>query len=452
LIMDRYHGNYGLAVLLGLLGVAILTLVIWVSSQAALQLAKADFLSLATGIFLFLTFLSAGVSCLFAAGLLGSSYLVDDRGITRRSLRRATIIAWADLDRFEEVFSNESGTQVRYRLYAADGRRILIPLSYLADGDRLRTRLEEYLAPLRERASRELAKSGRHWRPDRTAGLLVVGFMAPLFILGGLRFGDQGWPGRVEGSQTFARLFGALCVAAGPVLVVLGAELISRVLSVTGSGIALRSLFFDRKIVFGRVESVTLRMMGDAPGYEQAKIRGDGRAITIDSNMTGYREVMELMRSRSGVEPVRAGAVAKLKQGSPRRPLGWAIDLPRPVFMWLAFPILLIGGWRLYSARTAAGDGPRSSKSASGPPCCSYRSGWLSYPTTNGRWQRPKTLSCKPEARLHSIKSRMLAVSCWPLSQSPVQSGINFAVIYLSGAPQIRIFTISHLLAPRRPT
>jgi hypothetical protein len=110
---------------------------------------------LVTGISLVLAVLGVVLSCLSNTGLLGVSYLLDDRGITGWTLGRATTILWFDVDRFEEVLSIESGTRIRYNLYTADGRWIFIHVSSLVDGDRFCARLEEYLAPLRKRASRE---------------------------------------------------------------------------------------------------------------------------------------------------------------------------------------------------------------------------------------------------------------------------------------------------------
>ncbi len=355
--MERFHGNSGLAALVGIIGVAFFAIAIWVTGQVAPELAKASLLTLAEGIFLFFTFLGTGLLCLFAADSLGASYRLDDRGIARRSLLRATTIEWSDLDHFDEMFSAETGTQYRYNLYAGDGRRIIIAMSCVADSDRLRNRLEPRLAPLRERAAPVLAKFGRSWHPDRTTGLVVLGFIAPLFLIGGLH-ALIGLPGLARDGHTIAPVLGALFAAAALVLTVLGVELISRVLTVSDSGIAVRSLFLDRRITFGSVDSVTLRMDPDAPRYERAKIRGDGRSITIYSNMPGYRDVMDLVRWRSHVEPVRAGAAGRRKAGSPHGPLEWVTDVMGPVLMFAGFTIVLTGGWQLFSARTAAGDGP----------------------------------------------------------------------------------------------
>ena len=144
--MERFHGNSGLAALVGIIGVAFFAIAIWVTGQVSPELAKASLLTLAEGIFLFFTFLGTGLLCLFAADSLGASYRLDDRGIARRSLLRAMMIEWSDLDHFDEMFSAETGTQYRYNLYAGDGRRIIIAMSCVAGSDRLRNRLEPGVA------------------------------------------------------------------------------------------------------------------------------------------------------------------------------------------------------------------------------------------------------------------------------------------------------------------
>jgi hypothetical protein len=230
-MMGRYHSNSALAELIGFIGVVLLILTFSATSQAVPQLASSDHLFLVTGISLVLAVLGVVLSCLSKTGLLGASYLVDDRGITGWTLGRATTILWSDVDRFEELLSIESGTRIRYNLYTADGRWIFIHVSSLVDGDRFCGRLEEYLAPLRKRASREIAKSGRSWRPHCATGLFLLVVVGPSFVLGGLLPYELGWSGRVEDSQTLAPILGALCAAVGSVFAALGAELISRVLT-----------------------------------------------------------------------------------------------------------------------------------------------------------------------------------------------------------------------------
>jgi hypothetical protein len=355
--MERYRSNSGRAAFVGFIGIALLVIAIWLARQAAPEFTRANLLTLAAGIFILLTFLGTGLMCLFVAGGLGASYYVDDRGITRKSLRRATTIDWSDLDRFDETLPTELDTRCRYDLYARDGRRIVIPMSSVSDADGLRSRLEPHLAPLREQAARELAKYGRSWRPDRISGLVVLGFMAPICLIFGLH-GLLGWPGTGHGWETSAPLLGMIFAVVAQVLAVLGVELNSRELTASDSSIALRSLFLDRKISLVSVESVTLRTDPDAPRFARAKIRGDGRSITIHSNMPGYREVIDLVRSRSDVEPLRAWDVSRPKEGSPRRPLRRAMGVMGPMFMFAGFSFMLTGGWRFFWARTAAGDEP----------------------------------------------------------------------------------------------
>ncbi len=284
---------------------------------------------------------------------------MDDRGITRRLLGRETTIAWSDLDRIDETGSIQAGAQGRCVLFADDGRRrIVIPFAFLANGDQLRDQLEEHLAPLRARLLQKIAERGQIYRPGRTVGLMVLCFIAPMFLVGGLGSFEQGRSGHVEGSRMSAMVLGALSAAAATALAVLGLEWLSRVLTFSDSGIALRSLFLNRQIPFDRVESITLRFEGDSPPGEVAKIRGNDQSITMHSDTLGYRQVLAMVRSRSGVEPVRAEEIWK----SAVVHLLGRMAAVGTLLMCLGFGLMLIGAWQLFSDRTATADRPASIK------------------------------------------------------------------------------------------
>jgi hypothetical protein len=177
-------------------------------------------------------------------------------------------------------------------------------------------------------------------------------------LIGGLGSFEQGRSDHFEGSRMSAMVLGALFAAAAPVLALLGLELCSRVLTFSDSGIALRSLFLNRRIPIDGVESVTLWSSPDDPPREVAKIRGNDQSITIYCDTPGYREVLAMVRARSGVEPVRAedvwtSAVVRL--------LARAEALGTPL-MCLGFGLMLIGAWQLFSDRTTTADRPASIK------------------------------------------------------------------------------------------
>ena len=152
-------------------------------------------------------------------------------------------------------------------------------------------------------------------------------------------------------------VLGAMFVAVAPILAVLGLELCSRVLTFSDAGIALRSLFLNRRIPFDRVESVTLRSSAESPPFEVAKIQGNDQSITIDCNTPGYHEVLARVRSRSGVEPVRAD----IWKSEVMRLLARAAAVGT-LLMCLGFGFMLIGAWQLFSERTATADRPASIK------------------------------------------------------------------------------------------
>jgi hypothetical protein len=218
--------------------------------------------------------------------------------------------------------------------------------------------LDEHLAPLRARVSPRLARGGQVCHQDRTAGLLIVLFVAPMCLIGGLAGFEQGRSDHFEGPRMGAMVLGLLFAAAAPALAVLGLEMCSRVLTVSDSDIALRSLFVNRRIPFDVVESVTLWTSKESPPTEVAKIRGKGQSIAIHGNTPGYRAVLATVRSRSGVEPVPP---EDIWNGPAMRFLGRLAPSGTPL-MCLGFGMLLIGAWQLASDRTATADRPASIK------------------------------------------------------------------------------------------
>jgi hypothetical protein len=134
-------------------------------------------------------------------------------------------------------------------------------------------------------------------------GLLVLICITPMFLLGGLVPVESGTLS--EDKQPGCRnLFGALCVAASPVLALLGLELMSRKLDVMPDGLALRSLLLDRRIPFDRVESVSINIVdAQEKCTERATVRSDaGEFIRLESSMPGYRAALDLLRCRAGAK------------------------------------------------------------------------------------------------------------------------------------------------------
>ncbi len=78
------------------------------------------------------------------------------------------------------------------------------------------------------------------------------------------------------------------------------AELISRKLEITASGLTLRSFFLDRSIPFAGVDSISVKVIDhEQQVVSRVTIRGtDGQKIAFDSDMPCYRAVLSLLRSR----------------------------------------------------------------------------------------------------------------------------------------------------------
>ena len=315
--MHRFEGNRGLAAFLGFCGVALLALVILFIVLAASQLATFTLLlfSAVCAIFGLASVAATGLLFLHTGRDAGASFVVDDEGITRRAWGRTTALAWRDLSRLEEF----NGTSARSDgkafaprlcvLYGDRGQRVAVPFQFMGDdGPRLRGRLETHVSRLRGDDLRDLARYGAAAQPGQRVGFIVLTLMAPLFLLGGLAALDSGGDAARPRSWTY---FGALCIAASPLLMLLGVELISRKLEVMSNGLAVRSVFSRRDIPFDQMESITIKVDDvEAPATEYAIMRSNaGGKIKFDSSMPGYRAVLELVRSRASVKCHGAGGV-----------------------------------------------------------------------------------------------------------------------------------------------
>ncbi len=313
--MERYEGNTSLAAFFGLTGILLLCFAVFVISQAIPQVHTFNLLEGAAGILGMGGLGAAGVFLLWGAGEASASFSLEDQGITRRSWGRRTFLAWGDLDGLEE--SSPTGHKWisdafgRLFLYGRDGRRMAIRFHFVVDGSQLRARLEQRLVGLREESLRTLAKHGGSFRPSRSVGLLMMTTMVPLFLIGGVCGLDLAESGRAKDSPA-TWYIGILAVAASPFLAMLALELMSRKLTVSPTGLALRSIFLDRFIPFADIASIDVKMNhgGDGPAVESARIRAvDGQKIALDSTMPGYRAVVEIARKSVGAKSCVAGVI-----------------------------------------------------------------------------------------------------------------------------------------------
>jgi hypothetical protein len=312
--MQRFEGNSGLAAILGLTGLFMLCFVGYVVSQI-LQETKPITLAMVAAVIYGMAALSAaGLFLLWFAHEIGASFVLDDEGITRHVWGQTTVLRWRDLVQFDELsatgFKGASNMFGRLFLSASDGSRLTIRFHLLPDGSQLRARLEPRLAPLREAELCDIAKHGRSFRPLRTAGILVLTCIVPMFAFGGLSGANMAENRRPEHHGQLWYI-GLLVAAGAPVLVLLGLELISRKLTLTSTGLELRSLFLQRSIPFSRVDSIDVKatQSDEGFGFERAKIRAeDGQSITLESTMPGYRPVLELLRkhvdAKAHVDPL----------------------------------------------------------------------------------------------------------------------------------------------------
>jgi hypothetical protein len=300
--VERYEGDRGVAAVFALTGGLLLCFACLIIGLAVPQIHTFDLVTCAAAIFLMGGLTGAAIFLVLAAGEAGASFTLDDQGITRHASGWRRVVAWRDLVRFEEScptgFKGIEKTFGRMFLYGRDGTRLPIRFHYLLEGSALRARLEPRLAALREEGLRDLAKHGGSFRPTKTVGFMMMTTMVPIFLVGGLSGLDLAGSGRAKDSPG-VWYFSVLAVAAAPLLAMLALELISRKLTLSPTGLALRSIFLRRSIPFSSVASIDVKrgQGGDGPSIERARIRAiDGQKIALDSSMWGYRAVVEIAR------------------------------------------------------------------------------------------------------------------------------------------------------------
>jgi hypothetical protein len=101
-------------------------------------------------------------------------------------------------------------------------------------------------------------------------------------------------------------------------------------------------------------------LFGDEPQVEYARVCGNSRSISIHPDMSGYRELLELVYSRGKIEPVRAANFVQWMGMTGHGFFGLTARALGPAVMGLGLVMMLIGGWQLFSDRTAASDRPAS--------------------------------------------------------------------------------------------
>jgi hypothetical protein len=264
--MQRFDGNYGIAFMCGVIGALFVGWVPYLISLAAGDSGNFTWIQGVAGVFGLAMLLVMGLFLLHSASVASANYVVDETGITREKWTGNTTIAWSDLIRADEcctvTIKGKAGLSRRCALHGRNGQQIAISWPMVADCEALLRRLEPHLAPLRARATVELAKGGGVFRPDRLSGFGFLGFVAPVFLIGGLAGID---------------------------------------LSTTRPSADSRSLYYSSLSIKIRVTDA------EQPVMERAVIRGsDGQSIAIESSLPGYRAILSLLRSRSGVKSTSA--------------------------------------------------------------------------------------------------------------------------------------------------
>jgi hypothetical protein len=305
--VERFEGNSGLAVLFGVTGIFIVAIATFAAVGVATQFTTLTRASAAFVVYSVCAMAASGLFLIYAAREASAYFVVDDERITRRTWGYAKAIAWHDIVREREYHpggsKGKAGMSWRCILYDGQGRRLAIPFRWVADGLRLHALVESRLASVRAAELRDLAQHGGRIRPGLQSGIVLLTCITPLFLLAGLTTFDAAGAALMPPDQGRKNL-AILCLVISPFLLLMSAELITRRLEITTSGLALRSLFLDRSIAFASVDSIAVKVVdAEHQVVSRVTVRGnDGQKIAFNSEMPGFRAVLELVRLRAGAK------------------------------------------------------------------------------------------------------------------------------------------------------
>jgi hypothetical protein len=303
--VERFEGNRGLALRFGATAVFLMAVATVPAVAGALRFASLTGANAALVVFSVGCLCAMGLLSLYAARDASASFVVDEEGITRHAWGRTTALAWRDIVREREfhptLFKGAADVSWRWVLYDRHGRKLIIPVRWLEIGPRLSALVEPHLASLRAAELRELARRGGQFRPGLKMGLALLACIIPVVLLTALSPSAPTGAGALRQDSDRKPLM-IFCLVVSAVLVVLGAELISRKLAVTNSGVTLRSLFLNRSIPFGSVKSITVKLIDPEEQIVRRAILHscDGQKISFDSDVPCFRTLLELIRERAG--------------------------------------------------------------------------------------------------------------------------------------------------------
>ncbi len=248
-----------------------------------------------------------GISVLF----LSAKIEIDSLGVTRRSFRGTERVLWNEI----ESFSTYKISYESIDLYRKDGTRFVLIPSVYTSGDELEAKIYEGLAPVRTKMLERWRNEGATLKKPLMAtfiGLAALIWMAGIFCCSAVLalYQDLG----VSGSNLFQSIGAGIFLAFGALLIWLLLYALSHRIEISKSGIAIKSLNFQKTIPFDEIQSITTKeVVTKDTSIQITTVCGkDNKKISLSLAIPNYLMILELLREKA-VNTTPEGDLNELK-------------------------------------------------------------------------------------------------------------------------------------------
>lgn len=280
-----------------------------------------------------------GISILF----LSAKIEIDSLGLTRRSFRGTERVLWSEI----ESFSTYKISYESIDLYRKDGTRFVLIPSVYASGDELEAKIYEGLAPVRTKMLERWRNEGATLKKPLMAtfiGLAALIWMAGIFCCSAVLalYQDHG----VSGSNLFQSIGAGIFLAFGALLLWLLLYALNHRIEISKSGIAIKSLNFQKTIPFDEIQSITTKEVVTKDNSIQiTTVRGkDKNNIKLSLTIPNYLMILELLREKA-VNTTPEGDLNELKSDEVKQKKvgngGLLVAAPICVAMMFLLPLLM---------------------------------------------------------------------------------------------------------------
>ncbi len=258
-----------------------------------------------------LFFLTVSIYVGNAVLLLSAKIEIDSLGVTRRGFRGTERVLWSEI----ESFSTYKISYESIDLYRKNGTRFVLIPSVYSSGDELEAKIYERLAPVR-------AKMLERWRSEgatlkKPLMATFIGFAALIWVAGIFccsavlaLYQDHG----VSGSNLFQSIGAGIFLAFGALLLWLLLYALNHRIEISKSGIAIKSLNFQKTIPFDEIQSITTKEVVTKDNSIQiTTVCGkDNKSIKLSLAIPNYLMILELLREKA-VNTTPEGDLNELK-------------------------------------------------------------------------------------------------------------------------------------------